>query len=146
MKTYYTPGDQPVSQIGDALDSLAATIASRAHADNESYTHRLLSGNLDDLLKKINEEALESALAAKDLDRIREAGTAEEISHEQDHLRYEAADVIYHLMVLMERCHIPLEELAAELNARMTQEELAQRSGIALLDSAHINRGHHVDK
>ncbi len=146
MKIYYTPGEQPASQIGDALDALGKTIADRANAGNESYTHRLLTGNLDDLLKKINEEALESALAAKDYARISEVGTAEEISHEQDHLRYEAADVIYHLLVLMERCGISLEELAAELNARMTQEELANRGGIALLDSAYINRGHHVEK
>lgn len=146
MKTYYTPGEQPASQMGDALESLSATIAARMHAGNESYTHRLLTGNLDDLLKKISEEALESALAAKDLECVREIGSIDEISREQDHLRYEAADVIYHLMVLMERCQIPLEELAAELNARMTQEELDRRTGIVLLDSAHINRGHHVDK
>ena len=52
-KTYFTEGDQPESQMGAALESLAHTIHARSTAGPESYTYRLLTGNLDDLLKKL---------------------------------------------------------------------------------------------
>ena len=140
MKVYYTEGDRPISQIGDALESLGKTLHDRRNAGEESYTYRLIQGNLETLLKKINEEAFETALAAKDFEQ------SGRDSNEQDHLRYEAADVIYHLLVLMERCDISLDELAAELNMRMGEDELAGRSGIALLNKDQINRGLHIEK
>lgn len=140
MKTYTTEGAIPESQMGAALESLAQTIHQRRDAGAASYTYRLLSGNLDDLLKKIGEEALETALAAKDVER------ADAAASEVDHLRYEAADVVYHLMVLLERCGIGLDEFAAELNSRMTEDEIALRSGVVMLKPEFVNRGHHVEK
>jgi phosphoribosyl-ATP pyrophosphohydrolase/phosphoribosyl-ATP pyrophosphohydrolase/phosphoribosyl-AMP cyclohydrolase len=134
-KIYYTEGALPESQIGAALESLAHTIADRRGAGEESYTYRLLNGNLDDLLKKLVEEAHETTLAAKDT--LRSDAAAEEV----DHLRYEAGDVVYHLLVLLERCGIELNEFAAELNARMTEEEINSRSGVALLKPEYVNRG-----
>lgn len=65
MKTYTTKGAQPESQIGSALDSLAHTIHGRRSAGEASYTYRLLTGDLDTLLKKLVEEAHETTLAAK---------------------------------------------------------------------------------
>lgn len=56
-----------------------------------------------------------------------------------DHLRYEAADVVYHLMVVLERYGIDLDEFAAELNCRMTDEE-RPCGGVRLRDD-RINRG-----
>ena len=44
-----------------------------------------------------------------------------------DHLRYEAADVVYHLLVVLERHGIGLDEFAAELNNRMTDAERPPR-------------------
>lgn len=134
-KIYFTEGDVPESQIGAALESLAATIHARRDKGPESYTYRLLTGNLDDLLKKIVEEAHETTLAAKDV----EAPGA--TPNEVDHLRYEAGDVIYHLMVLLERCGIDLDEFAAEMNTRMTEDEISLRSGVAMLKPEFVNRG-----
>jgi phosphoribosyl-ATP pyrophosphohydrolase len=95
-KTYIPGGEQPPqSQIGATMEALARTIAERRNAGDESYTCRLLSGSEDAVLKKVMEEAGEVALAAKD--------------GEPDHLRYEAADVVYHLMVVLERYRIPLD-------------------------------------
>lgn len=92
--------------LGDTLSSLSTTIASRAAASpEESYTARLLSGNPDKLLSKLAEEASEVIMACKDDDH--------------DHIRYEAADLLYHLLVTLERYHVTPEELAGELNARM---------------------------
>lgn len=140
MKTYFSDeSDCPASQIGDALESLAKTIHQRRQADETSYTYRLLTEDLDKLLKKLVEEAHETTLAAKDV-AVSDSKTR---SEELDHLRYEAGDVVYHLLVLLERCGIPLDEFAAELNARMTEDEIASRSGVVLLKPEHINRGNH---
>ncbi len=38
---------------------------------------------------------------------------------DHDHIRYEAGDLVYHLLVTLERYNVSLPELAGELNARM---------------------------
>lgn len=92
--------------IGETIDSLAATIHGRWDATpDESYTSRLLKGEEDSLLKKLAEEASEVIMACKDRDH--------------DHIRYEAADLVYHLLVTCERFGVTVPELAGELNARM---------------------------
>lgn len=91
--------------IGETLNGLAAVIHGRRDASPErSYTARLLQGPVDTLLKKVTEEATEVALACKDNDH--------------DHIRYEAADLVYHLLVTLERYGVSVEELAGELDAR----------------------------
>ena len=70
-KTYIPAGEQgqvPASQIGATLEALAGTIHARRDAGDESYTHRLLTGNADSPLKKVVEESNEVALAAKDVE------------------------------------------------------------------------------
>lgn len=92
-------------RIGDTLEGLAAVIAGRRDASPEdSYTARLLQGPEDALLKKLTEEATEVVMACKDRDH--------------DHIRYEAGDLVYHLLVTLERYGVTLEELAGELDAR----------------------------
>lgn len=91
--------------LGATMARLAAVIHGRRAADsNESYTKRLLDGPEDKPLKKLVEEACEVALACKDADH--------------DHIRYEAADVLYHLLVVCERWGVTVGELAGELDAR----------------------------
>ena len=140
-KTYLSDNrPAPESQIGASLESLAHTIHQRRNAGDESYTHRLLTGDIDTLLKKVAEEAHEATLAAKDV--VYNEGDDAQVNH----LRYEAADVVYHLMVLLERCGIGLDEFAAELNTRMTDQEIAERGGVVLLKPEYVNRGNHVEK
>lgn len=92
--------------MGETLASLAQTIHGRwDHDPAESYTARLLNGEEDELLKKLAEEASEVIMACKDDDH--------------DHIRYEAGDLVYHLLVTMERYGVSVAELAGELNARM---------------------------
>ena len=158
-KTFIPEGEAvPASQIGATLEALAATIAARRDADEASYTYRLLTGNVDDVLKKVMEESGEVALAAKDVEgwatsslaaavalEAASAGAGDAVSDAEaadegagaplsvqlppeygeavDHLRYEAADVVYHLLVVLERYGITLDEFAAELNNRMTEGE-----------------------
>ena len=140
-KTYIPEGETtPVSQIGATLEALAATIAARRSAGEESYTHRLLAGNADALLMKVMEEAGEVALAAKDAEACAAAGDEAATDAAVDHLRYEAADVVYHLLVVLERYGIELDEFAAELNNRMTEAE--RPSGGVRLFEEHVKRGH----
>ena len=91
--------------IGNTIEGLARVIADRRQASPEtSYTAKLLHGPEDRLLKKITEEATEVVMACKDDDH--------------DHIRYEAADLVYHLLVTLERYGVSTEELAGELDAR----------------------------
>lgn len=155
-KTFIPEGETlPTSQIGATLDALATTIASRRDAGEESYTYRLLNGNSDGILKKVMEEAGEVALAAKDVDGLvsaaerqsdfssaNEDGLEDTSSHMDaaiDHLRYEVADVVYHLLVVLERYGVGIDEFAAELNNRMTDEERPE--GAIRLMADHVNRG-----
>ena len=101
------------------------------------------------------EEAGEVGLAAKDVEsefvmlRAMEhhahghealvAAAGERVDACTDHLRYEAADVVYHLLVVLERYGIDLDEFAAELNERMTDEE--RPSGAVRLKQGHVKRG-----
>lgn len=98
-----TPALKPT--VGDVLPALYEVLEQRKRdMPEESYTAKLLLGHEDQLLKKIGEEATEVVMAAKDG------------SHDQ--LRYEIADLIYHLMVVMVRYDLTLDELAAELDGR----------------------------
>ena len=91
--------------VGATLVGLAEVIHGRRNATAEtSYTARLLQGKEDSLLKKLAEEASEVIMACKDRDH--------------DHIRYEAADLLYHLLVTLERYAVTLDELAGELDAR----------------------------
>lgn len=95
--------EQP--RLGDVFDELFAVIEGRRTADPEiSYTALLLTGNEDSLLKKIAEEAGEVIMAAKDADA--------------EHLRYEAADLVYHLLVVLARYGLTPDDLASELQSR----------------------------
>ena len=91
--------------LGETISGLAAVIRDRRGSSPEtSYTARLLSGKEDSLLKKLTEEATEVVMACKDDDH--------------DHIRYEAADLVYHLLVTLERYGVTIDELAGELDAR----------------------------
>lgn len=152
---FIVEGAAPASQIGATLEALGSTIAGRREAGEESYTYRLLNGGSDALLKKVMEEAGEVALAAKDADGLIRAvaqhqkmpnipqGRIDNLCAKReaalDHLRYEAADELYHLLVLLERYGIGLDEFAAELNTRM--EEGERPCGGAILKPEHVNRG-----
>ena len=155
-KTFVPEGEvAPSSQIGATIEALAATISARRDAGEESYTHRLLCGPADTPLKKVMEEAGEVGLAGKDVEAalaMVDAMRAHKESYpeatrafeqradaEVDHLRYEAADVVYHLLVVLERYGVPIEEFAAELNERMTDEE--RPSGAVRLTEGHVKRG-----
>ena len=87
------------------LADLAAEIASRRGAPADtSYTARLLSQGIEKCAKKLGEEAVEAALAA--------------VLGDKKRLTAEAADMLYHLLVLLEAASVPLTDVMAELERR----------------------------
>lgn len=97
------------------FETLEAIIrARRAADDDESYTARLLHGPVDRLLKKIGEEATEVVLAGK--------------GGERGELVHESADLLYHLLVLLVRRGIALEDIAIELTRRFGVSGLTEKA------------------
>lgn len=91
--------------IGAVLKRLEATVAARKGASAEtSYTASLLAGGASKCAKKFGEEAVEAALAA--------------VSGDRKHLTAEAADVLYHLLVMLADAGILLEDVASVLAVR----------------------------
>ena len=91
----------------DALETLIATIKARRSASGEtSYTRRLFDDPIKSA-KKVGEEGVEVAIAATAQDRAA--------------LVSESADLLYHLLVLLESRDVSLEEVCAELERRMAK-------------------------
>src|SRR5579864_4222938 len=101
------------------LRDLEQRVQERAQASAEvSYTRKLLDRGIAHCAKKLGEEAVEAAIAAIAEDRQRTVA--------------EAADVLYHLLVVLHARGIPLAEVEAELGARTRQsglDEKASRKG-----------------
>ncbi len=90
----------------DTLQKLANTIRDRASATAEkSYTRSLLDGGAEKCAKKLGEEAAELVIAA--------------VSQDDAAVRAEAADTLYHLLVLLQARGISLDEVMSELEGRM---------------------------
>jgi phosphoribosyl-ATP pyrophosphohydrolase len=101
------------------LEELARKVAERAAAgDAASYTATLVGKGVAICARKLGEEAVEAVVAAASGDR--------------DGLRSEAADLLYHLLVLLHAAGIPFDEVKAELARRTAEtglQEKARRRG-----------------
>lgn len=89
----------------DTLTRLEETIAARKGADpSTSYVAQLHARGTPIIARKLGEEAVEAVVAA--------------LAEDRDELVGEAADVIFHLMVLLNNKEITLAEVMAELDRR----------------------------
>ena len=99
----------------DVLAELADTVAARRSASPDiSYTAKLLSQGIEKCAKKVGEEAVEAALAA--------------VKRDREHLRLEAADLLYHLIVLLEASDLPLADVMSELEKRVGTSGLTEKA------------------
>lgn len=99
-------GDATTPVPGHLLEALYQIILERKRSPRaNSYVSTLLGGGTDRPLKKVVEEAGEVLLAAKNGNR-------------QD-LVYEAADLLFHLLLVLGSCEVTLEEVYRELEGRM---------------------------
>jgi phosphoribosyl-ATP pyrophosphohydrolase/phosphoribosyl-AMP cyclohydrolase len=110
--------DDPATGQGFAwLEALWATITERATSRPEgSYTSRLLAGGVDAPARKVAEEATEVVMAAKD-DAVAEALAADRAGT-RDALAGEAADLLYHALVLLAERGLPPSAVIARLRER----------------------------
>jgi phosphoribosyl-ATP pyrophosphohydrolase len=97
------------------IRDLEKRVRDRARESAEiSYTRKLLDRGVDQCAKKLGEEAVEAAIAA--------------VSDDRQGLVKEAADLIYHLLVVLHARGISLDEVEAELGARSRQSGLDEKA------------------
>jgi phosphoribosyl-ATP pyrophosphohydrolase len=98
------------------LHDLAARVKERAQASPDvSYTRKLLDRGIAHCAKKLGEEAVETTIAALAEDRVR--------------LTAEAADLLYHLLVVLEARGVTLDEVEAVLAQRSATSGLDEKAG-----------------
>lgn len=101
--------------MSDVLLQLAATIRERrAAAPDGSYTRQLLDAGPARCAKKLGEEAVETVIAA--------------IGESDEALKGEAADLIYHLLVLLEVRGVALADVLAVLQKRQGVSGLKEKA------------------
>ncbi|MFZ1103887.1 MAG: phosphoribosyl-ATP diphosphatase [Hyphomicrobiaceae bacterium] len=99
----------------DVLQRLAATIqARRGETVAKSYTRQLLDAGPERCARKLGEEATETVIAA--------------VGADPRALTREAADLVYHLLVVLECRQIPWRDVLAELEARMGTSGVAEKA------------------
>jgi len=97
------------------LDQLESTIARRRDADaSASYVASLFAKGMPKIAQKLGEEAVETVIAAM-------AGDAKGVTGE-------AADLIFHLMILLNAAGVPFAEVLAELDRREGVSGLAEKA------------------
>lgn len=99
----------------NTLERLSATIqARRGDSSAKSYTRQLLDAGPEKCAKKFAEEATETVIAA--------------VSQSEAALSAEAADTLYHLLVLLESRGVALSDVYAVLEKRMGTSGLDEKA------------------
>ena len=97
--------DEVADPGGHLITRLAALLRDRAaNRPPDSYTVELLDGGIPRIAKKVGEEAVEVALAA--------------VTDDREQVIDEAADLVYHLLVLLQTQGLDLGQVVARLQAR----------------------------
>jgi phosphoribosyl-ATP pyrophosphohydrolase len=97
------------------LSDLEKRVHARAQAGaGESYTRTLIDKGVAHCAKKLGEEAFETAMAA--------------VQEDKGRLVSEAADLLYHLLVVLEARGVTLAEVEAELDKRTAQSGLQEKA------------------
>jgi phosphoribosyl-ATP pyrophosphohydrolase len=97
--------------LADLADAIAKH---RSESPDQSYTAKLLSQGVEKCAKKFGEEAFELALASMKQDKAQ--------------ITAEAADVLYHLVVLLAASDVPLSSIMEELERRKGVSGLAEKA------------------
>ena len=97
------------------LADLEKTIAARkTAAPDTSWTAKLLSQGVEKCAEKFGEEAIEAIIEA--------------VKRDKAALTSEAADVLYHLLVMLAASDVPLSDVMAVLDARQSQSGIAEKA------------------
>ncbi|OAP38827.1 phosphoribosyl-ATP pyrophosphatase [Sinorhizobium glycinis] len=97
------------------LSDLERIVATRAKAAPEdSWTAKLVSAGQPKAAKKLGEEAVETVIAA--------------VGGDRKNLIDESADLLYHLMVVLNIAAVPLQDVMSELSRRTSQSGLQEKA------------------
>jgi phosphoribosyl-ATP pyrophosphohydrolase len=97
------------------LDDLYATILARKGADpDSSWTAQLLAKGPEKCAEKFGEEAIEAIIEA--------------VKDDKSALTSEAADVLYHLLVMLASRDVPFDAVLDELARRQTRSGIAEKA------------------
>ena len=97
------------------LDELEQIVAARATAPaDESWTAKLLAKGPEKCAEKFGEEAIEAVIEA--------------VKGDRDRLTNEAADVLFHLLVMLKSRDVALADVMAELDRRQGQSGLQEKA------------------
>lgn len=97
------------------LNDLYATILARKTADpTSSWTAQLLAKGPEKCAEKFGEEAIEAIIEA--------------VKDDKAGLTSEAADVLYHLLVMLAARDVPLDDVLTELARRQSQSGIAEKA------------------
>ena len=98
-----------------SLHDLEKIIAQRADSgDSSSWTVKLMGKGIEKAAEKLGEEAIESVIAA--------------VAQDKDALRNEAADLLYHLMVVLKMKGVSVDDVISELDRRTGQSGLEEKA------------------
>ena len=98
-----------------SLHDLEKIIAQRADSeDSSSWTVKLMGKGIEKAAEKLGEEAIESVVAA--------------VAQDKDALRNEAADLLYHLLVVLKMKGISVDDVMSELDRRTGQSGLEEKA------------------
>lgn len=99
----------------NTLNQLAATIATRASADPaSSWTAKLLAKGPEKCAEKFGEEAIEAIIEA--------------VKDNREGLISESADVLFHLLVMLQSRNVSIDEVLAELARRQGTSGLTEKA------------------
>ncbi|MGP6088055.1 phosphoribosyl-ATP diphosphatase [Antarctobacter jejuensis] len=97
------------------LEDLEQIVATRAAASpDESWTAKLLAKGPEKCAEKFGEEAVEAIIEA--------------VKNDREKLTSEAADVLFHLLVMLKSRDVPLADVMAELARRQSTSGLAEKA------------------
>lgn len=108
-------GDLNLTEAKSMLHDLAALIKERRQESAEtSYTRKLMDRGIGHCAKKLGEEAIETVLAA--------------VSEDRDRVIAETADLLYHLLVVLDMRDVAFADVEEALAARMNRSGLAEKA------------------
>ena len=97
------------------LEELERIVAARAAASpDESWTAKLLAKGPEKVAEKFGEEAIEAIIEA--------------VKNDPAHLASEAADVLFHLLVMLHSRGVAVADVMAVLDSRQSQSGLAEKA------------------
>jgi phosphoribosyl-ATP pyrophosphohydrolase len=109
------PADAESPSQTDVLSALAATIAARRAAPADaSYTRKLLDAGAEKCARKFAEEAIELVIAAT--------------CQSKEQVSAEAADVLYHMLVVLESRGVAWQDVVSTLQTRSGTSGLAEKA------------------